>query len=60
MNKKNLTFGTFAFSLFAIIPLIFSIYNGNAKDSIIISCILIGVLAFTFIDYKGSKNKKVK
>lgn len=58
--KKNFILGTIVFSLFAIIPLIFSIYNGNAKDSIVISCILIGVLAFTFIEYKVSKNKKVK
>ncbi len=41
--------------MFAGIPLGFSLFQGNMKDSVIISLILIAVLGVTLTDYLKNK-----
>ncbi|KLV16062.1 hypothetical protein ACEF17_10180 [Streptococcus hyovaginalis] len=60
MNKKLYIIGALVFSIFAVIPLVFSLYMGHIKDATIITCILIAVLAFLTVEYKNLKNKKGK
>ncbi|MFS8188601.1 hypothetical protein [Rossellomorea marisflavi] len=55
MTKKHLFLSSLLFVMFAGIPLGFSLFQGNMKDSVIISLILIAVLGVTLTDYLKNK-----
>lgn len=58
MSKKLFITSSIIFFLFAIPPLVFSMYQGNLTDSFIIGIILIGILSITTFGYIKNANKK--
>lgn len=55
MSKKRLILSSFLFTVFAGVPFVFSLVQGNVRDAVIVAIILLAVLGVTMLDYPNNR-----